>query len=308
MGKLFASLYLYIIVSLVLVSGAIEQLWPYEDTQQQMALDNEFGQSLWLLSQTPAGLEKITQHYNSELLASNDLMLPTLQQTELENRHYIYLFDSQKDAIWYIKLNDNELLKVGPIEVSAPAFSSVWPYLLLLSVVGLPIGLWSFLLWRDFEKLRLACEAVDGSQGFESSASSKSFFLPITDTLSAMQQRIQHLLTAQKELTSSVSHEFRTPLARLKFALAMLEDKVSDEKAFDYIDNMQLDISELESLVKEILDYARLDSEQPNLNIQQCDLVIVIQSVIEKLGFASNLTLLNSSIKCNHYAATRTSD
>lgn len=291
MGKLFASLYLYIIVSLFLVSGAIEQLWPYEDTQQQIALDDEFGQSLWLLSQTPAGLDKIAQHYSSELLASSDLMLPPQQQAELENHHFIYLFDSQQHAIWYIQLNDTELLKVGPIEVSAPVFSSVWPYLLLLCVVGLPVGLWSFLLWRDFEKLRLACEAVDGSQDFELSASSKSFFLPITDTLSAMQQRIQHLLTAQQELTSSVSHEFRTPLARLKFALAMLEDKISDEKSFDYIDNMQLDISELESLVKEMLDYARLDSEQPNLNIQPCDLVTVVQSVIEKLGFASSLTL-----------------
>ena len=67
MGKLFASLYLYIIVSLFLVSGVIEQLWPYEDTQQHIALDQEFGKSLWLLSQTEEGLEKLQQ-----ALESND--------------------------------------------------------------------------------------------------------------------------------------------------------------------------------------------------------------------------------------------
>jgi two-component system OmpR family sensor kinase len=76
MGKLFASLYLYIIVSLFLVSGVIEQLWPYEDTQQHIALDQEFGKSLWLLSQTEEGLEKLQQAFNSERINRNDVALP----------------------------------------------------------------------------------------------------------------------------------------------------------------------------------------------------------------------------------------
>ncbi|MDQ9092926.1 ATP-binding protein [Pseudoalteromonas haloplanktis] len=291
MGKLFASLYLYIIVSLFLVSGVIEQLWPYEDTQQQLSLDDEFGQSLWLLTQSPEGLDNIALRFDSEIVQKQDLMLPTEQQQELTQNHYIYVFDQQQRAIWYITLGDEKLLQVGPIVVASPVFPSVWPYLLLLCVVGIPVGLWSFLLWRDFAKLRLACEAVDGSQDFELSETSKSFFLPITDTLNAMQQRIQHLLTAQQELTSSVSHEFRTPLARLKFALAMLEDRVTDEKAFDYIDNMQQDIIELESLVKEMLDYARLDSQQPNLKVQTCNLVQLLESVIAKLDFATQIQL-----------------
>lgn len=291
MGKLFASLYLYIIVSLFLVSGVIEQLWPYEESQQHLSLDNEFGRSLWLLAQTPEGIEKISYNFGSNLLIAKDVALPISLQNELLENQYLYLFDQQQRLVWYVAIDSEQLLQVGPIDVSSPAFPSVWPYLLLLSVVGIPVGLWSFLLWRDFSKLRLACEAVDGSQDFQLSESSKSFFLPITDTLSAMQLRIQHLLTAQQELTSSVSHEFRTPLARLKFALAILEDKVADEKAFDYIDTMHTDIAELELLVKEMLDYARLDSQQPNIMAQQCDLVDLINNVIKKLDYATNITL-----------------
>ncbi|WP_283710368.1 ATP-binding protein [Pseudoalteromonas prydzensis] len=310
MGKLFASLYLYIIVSLFLVSGVIEQLWPYEDIQQQLSLDNEFGQSLWLLTQSPEGIDNIGSRFQSKVVQKQDLMLPKEQREALTKHHYIYVFDQQQRAIWYIALDAEKLLQVGPITVLSPVFPSVWPYLLLLCVVGVPVGLWSFLLWRDFAKLRLACEAVDGSQDFELSATSKSFFLPITDTLSAMQQRIQHLLTAQQELTSSVSHEFRTPLARLKFALAMLEDKVTDEKAFDYIDNMQLDIVELESLVKEMLDYARLDSQQPNLKVQTCNLVQLLESVITKLDFATQIQLntqlpLNCTYICDSHFIAR---
>ncbi|MDP2636431.1 MULTISPECIES: ATP-binding protein [unclassified Pseudoalteromonas] len=294
MGKLFASLYLYIIVSLFLVSGVIEQLWPYEESQQHLSLDDEFGRSLWLLAQTPKGIEQVSHHFGATVVLTKDVALPITYQNELSEKHFIYLFDQQQRLVWYVTIDSECLLQVGPIDVSEPIFPSVWPYFLLLSVVGVPVGLWSFLLWRDFSKLRQACEAVDGSQDFQLTESSKSFFLPITDTLSAMQLRIQHLLTAQQELTSSVSHEFRTPLARLKFALVMLEDKVTDEKAFNYIDTMQADISELESLVKEMLDYARLDSQRPNIKVEQCDLVELTNNVIKKLDYATDITLTTS--------------
>lgn len=289
MGKLFASLYLYIIVSLFLVSGVIEQLWPYEDTQQHIALDQEFGKSLWLLSQTEEGLEKLQQAFNSERINRNDVALPEELNAKLNADKHLYLFNHQQEVIWYIALNDKQLLHVGPFSVSNPSLSSVWPYFLLLTVIGVPVGLWSFLLWRDFNKLTLACEAVGGAQDFELHDASKSFFLPITDTLSAMQERIQYLLAAQQELTSSVSHEFRTPLARLKFAVAMLEEQIENEKSFDYIDNMQADIAELEALVSEMLEYARLDSHQPSLTRRPCDLTALINSVVNKLEFATDI-------------------
>ncbi len=297
MGKLFASLYLYIIVSLFLVSGVIEQLWPYEDTQQQLALDQEFGKSLWLLSQSENGLVKLQQEFATELIDVTDLALPEKLKTQLYDQHFLYVFNQDQNVIWYIVINDSQLLQVGPISVTNPNFSSVWPYLLLLTVIGLPIGLWSLLLWRDFNKLTLACEAVGGAQDFELRDASKSFFLPITDTLNAMQERIQYLLAAQQELTSSVSHEFRTPLARLKFAVAMLEEQVENEKSYSYIDNMQADIAELEALVSEMLEYARLDSHQPSLKRRSCDLTALINSVVNKLEFATDIDVTVSAPK-----------
>ena len=128
MGKLFASLYLYIIVSLFLVSGVIEQLWPYEDTQQHIALDQEFGKSLWFLSQTEDGLEKLQQAFNSERINRNDVALPEELNAKLNADKHLYLFNHQQEVIWYIALNEEQLLHVGPFSVSNPSFSSVWPY------------------------------------------------------------------------------------------------------------------------------------------------------------------------------------
>ncbi|ASM49319.1 two-component system, OmpR family, sensor kinase [Pseudoalteromonas espejiana DSM 9414] len=289
MGKLFISLYVYIIVSLFIVSGVIEQLWPYEESQQQVLLDDEFGQSLWLLSQTPDGLDKLKHSFESHIIARRDLILPLKQQALLDKNHYLYLYDKKQRIVWYVELGDSKLLQIGPVGVIKAPTSSVIPYLLLLLIVGLPVGLWSFLLWRDFSKLRSACEAVDGSQDFNLNTPSKSFFLPVTDTLNVMQQRIEHLLTAQQELTSSVSHEFRTPLARLKFALVMLQETAESDKGQNYLTNMQADISELEALVCEMLEYARLDSQQPSLAPSNCDLSALTHSVIEKLNFAKGI-------------------
>ena len=135
MGKLFASLYLYIIVSLFLVSGVIEQLWPYEETQQQIALDQEFGKSLWLLSQTDNGLASLEREYESELINLSDLALPDDLKSQLKNDHHLYLFNKEQKVVWYIAINDTQLLQVGPLSVENPNFSSVWPYFLLLTVI-----------------------------------------------------------------------------------------------------------------------------------------------------------------------------
>ena len=291
MGKLFISLYVYIIASLFIASGVIEQLWPYDESEQHVLLDNEFGQSLWLLSQTSDGLEQLKHNFDSQVIAQQDLVLPPEQQTQLAQNNYLYLYDKQQRIVWYVTLNNSQLLQVGPVGVKAKNTGTVIPYLLVLFIISLPIGLWSLLLWRDFAKLSQACEAVGGAQDFQLSDSSKSFFLPITDTLKVMQQRIEFLLSAQQELTSSVSHEFRTPLARLKFAIAMLENKVQDGKAQHYLSDMQMDIHELESLVSEMLEYARLDTQQPSLQLVPCDIVALIKANIEKVTFDTPIKL-----------------
>ena len=175
MGKLFISLYVYIIVSLFIVSGVIEQIWPYEETQQQVLLDDEFGQALWLLSQTDDGLDKLKHSFESQVIARKDLILPLKQQASLDKNQYLYLYDKKQRIVWYVELGDNKLLQIGPVGVIKAPESSVIPYLMLLAIVGLPVGLWSLLLWRDFSKLSHACEAVDGSQDFNLSSPSKSF-------------------------------------------------------------------------------------------------------------------------------------
>ncbi len=287
MGKLFTSLYIYILISLLIFSGAIEQLWPHKKGEEAIMLGSQFSQSLMLLAQTESGVKKILNTFPSEMISMDQIAFLPSQALKLKKKDPVLLFDTAQEAIWYLPVKNNKLLVIGPLKVISQGYDSSWPYILILAFIGLPIGLWSFWLWRDFNRLRLACENINTSEELHLTAKTSSMLLPITETLLAMKKRINRLLNSQKELTSAVSHEFRTPLARIKFAMAMLMDSQQDENNTKYLTGIQYDIAELESLVSEMLSYAKMDNEVPKLDIQGINLVEVCANVIEKLGFTA---------------------
>ncbi|MEO2266300.1 ATP-binding protein [Pseudoalteromonas sp. YIC-656] len=289
MGKLFVSLYLYIIVSLVIVTGAIERIWPAAEQSTPLAL--ELGNNFKALAQSKLGRMYIQSQYITQYIDKEAIVLPQSLQQRLEQNESVHVYDARDRLIWYVPTDDGKLLQVGPVELPKQQKESfVGPYLLLLLVVGAPVGLWSLMLWRDFNKLSETCAQVDGRMDINMSNMGRSFLLPITDALQVMQRRINSLLSAQRELTSSVSHEFRTPLARLKFALAMMEEG-GDERHKKYLRSMTSDVTELENLVSEMLHYARLDAQSPTLVLELVDLNELVDNLVEKLHFDSNVAI-----------------
>jgi two-component system OmpR family sensor kinase len=84
---------------------------------------------------------------------------------------------------------------------------------------------------------------------------------PLAERIDHMADRIEELLVAQKNLLHSVSHELRTPIARLEFALELLDAKANDPALRPRIAAMEGDLRELNALVNELLGMARLGSE-----------------------------------------------
>ena len=69
-----------------------------------------------------------------------------------------------------------------------------------------------------------------------------------------MQERIRRFLQQRTEMLAGVSHDLRTPLTRLRLALAMLPacDELRDEVA-----DMTADVEEMERMVRDYLSFAR---------------------------------------------------
>ena len=94
----------------------------------------------------------------------------------------------------------------------------------------------------------------------------------------AMAERIETLLKAQSRLLNDISHELRSPLARLNVALGLTRQRAGVESV-DMLDRIELEASRLNELIGRILTLARLeDGEQlvPQTPVPLDDLVATI--------------------------------
>jgi len=86
--------------------------------------------------------------------------------------------------------------------------------------------------------------------------------------------RIEALLRAHQNLLANASHELRSPLARLKMALAMLDDAPENDRAALQAE-IRTNIGELDALVEEVLLASRLDAATsgPAMSAEPVDLL-----------------------------------
>jgi signal transduction histidine kinase len=75
-------------------------------------------------------------------------------------------------------------------------------------------------------------------------------------------ERIQALLQSNQSLLANASHELRSPLARLKMAVAMLDDAPAAMRA-TLATEINTNIAELDALVEEVLLSSRLEAGAP---------------------------------------------
>ena len=95
----------------------------------------------------------------------------------------------------------------------------------------------------------------------------------LTRGFNRMAERISMMLSARKQLLLDVSHELRSPITRMKVALEMMP-------ADSLRKNLEEDLLMLESMVTEILETSRLESQNGRLNFRQLDVVELVKDVL----------------------------
>ena len=91
-------------------------------------------------------------------------------------------------------------------------------------------------------------------------------------SFNGMRQAIVEMIESRDQLLLDVSHEFRSPLTRMRVSLEMMEE--SGER-----NNLIADIGELEAMVTEILESARLQSAHGALDLRETDLRDLLENV-----------------------------
>jgi two-component system, OmpR family, sensor kinase len=73
-----------------------------------------------------------------------------------------------------------------------------------------------------------------------------------------MADRVTSLMAAERELMANISHELQTPLARIRVAVDLLCDGISD-RAIDLLPEISRDLGEIDRLIDDVMTNARLD-------------------------------------------------
>ncbi|MCC7242131.1 MAG: HAMP domain-containing protein [Acidobacteria bacterium] len=103
----------------------------------------------------------------------------------------------------------------------------------------------------------------------------------------AMAGRLEALLHAQSQLLSDMSHELRSPLARLNVALALARRKSGPEAESD-LDRVETEADRMNELIGHILALARAESHETQAPTQLVDLADVVRGVTDDAHFEAS--------------------
>lgn len=99
-----------------------------------------------------------------------------------------------------------------------------------------------------------------------------------------MAEQVETLVKSKERLLQDISHELRSPLARLQIAIE-LGRKKTNHLADGEFNRMELECSRLNALITEILDFARLEKSTTDLNFNEVDLSTLLLNIINDANF-----------------------
>lgn len=100
----------------------------------------------------------------------------------------------------------------------------------------------------------------------------------------AMAERLESLVKAQSRLLNDISHELRSPLARLNVALGLARQRANAESA-TMLDRIELEAGRLNELIGRLLTLARMEDGEQRIPSSPVLLEDVVLSVAEDAEF-----------------------
>lgn len=102
-----------------------------------------------------------------------------------------------------------------------------------------------------------------------------------------MAEQLEALIHSKERLLQDISHELRSPLTRLQIAIE-LGRKKSQHLADNEFSRMELECSRLNILIREILEFARLEQSATELQRSMTDLNALLNDIIQDGNYEFN--------------------
>ena len=133
---------------------------------------------------------------------------------------------------------------------------------LLILFIAVAAGAWPVVrrLTRRLQALQHGMEVFGAGQlGHRVEVSGRDEVAAVAASFNAAAARVETLVRAHQSLLANASHELRSPLARIKVAMALLEDVAAPQREA-LKREIHANVAELDALVEEVLLASRLDA------------------------------------------------
>jgi signal transduction histidine kinase len=114
-------------------------------------------------------------------------------------------------------------------------------------------------------------------------ASRKDELAALGEDFDHMAARLQTLVDSQRRLLHDVSHELRSPLARLQAAIGLLRQQ--PERTPEFVERIERESQRMDKLVGELLTLARLDAGMAGKLTEEFDLDELLADLLGDAGF-----------------------
>ena len=228
-----------------------------------------------------------------QILAADDVAM-----TNGGEQHPIALVDADGRTSYLFRARTiDAILRVGPVtETSESLLVRLLPPLFYLSIFAV-VGLWLRPLLKDINRIadsaqRFAADYREPTSTVDNVRELKGLAGNIDD----MSARISALLRSQKELIAALSHEMRTPLARIRFALAVIANEgEGDAELKAQVEALDADVREIDELIASMLNYARLDHPEVRMHWQDVPASNWIRLMVDKASTDGETIELDTS-------------
>ncbi len=180
-------------------------------------------------------------------------------------------------------------LKRPPV---VPFLSELRNRILQILAVILTAGLGCFALARYISspigKLRRATQKLaDGD--LQTRVSSKigkrhDEVAKLAEDFDEMAERIENLIMSQKRLTQDISHELRSPLARMNVALELVRNKANAESK-PLLERIETESQRLNEMISRLLVLAKLESGTPDFDKRTVNLSKLVEQIVADADF-----------------------
>ncbi|HEY7242144.1 MAG TPA: ATP-binding protein [Burkholderiales bacterium] len=179
-------------------------------------------------------------------------------------------------------------LEGEPRRLRRPPPPPPWELAIIVGIASFAVsGLLAWYLARPIRALRWAFGAAAEGR-LETRArplmqGRRDEIADLGDDFDRMAEQLQGLVAAQRRLMHDVSHELRSPLARLQAAIGLARQ--SPEKLEASLERIEREVTRLDELVGEALTLARLESGAPEAAAETVDLADLIADIAEDARF-----------------------